>query len=73
MGGGIGNVGRFVYQKNQAFVNELYDMMDLFVLPSNFEGFPITLIETQASGFKCLASDVITREIALCENNTYYN
>ena len=42
--------------------NELYQMMDLFVLPSRFEGLPITLIEAQASGLKCICSATITDE-----------
>lgn len=43
-------------------VDKLYQAMDLFVLPSRFEGMPITLVEAQTSGLKCLCSDTITRE-----------
>ena len=35
---------------------------DLFVFPSTFEGFGIVLIEAQALGLKCLASDIVTHE-----------
>lgn len=35
---------------------------DLFVFPSTFEGFGIVLIEAQALGLKCLASDIVSRE-----------
>ncbi len=64
----LGIEDRVLFMGKQTNVNELYSMMDLFVLPSNFEGFPITLVEAQASGIKCLASDVITKEVALCDN-----
>ncbi len=44
-------------------IPELLAAMDLFLLPSVFEGLPVTLIETQASGLKALVSDRVTREM----------
>lgn len=38
---------------------------DLFVLPSFFEGYPISAIEAQANGLNCLMSDTITKEAVL--------
>lgn len=46
-------------------VPALLSAMDVFVLPSNFEGLPLVLVEAQASGLPCLASTEVTREIAL--------
>jgi glycosyltransferase involved in cell wall biosynthesis len=39
--------------------------MDILVFPSLYEGLPITLLETQAACLKCVASDVITPEVAV--------
>ena len=44
-------------------IPELLAAMDLFLLPSLFEGLPVTLIETQASGLPALVSDRVTREM----------
>lgn len=43
-------------------MEEYYQNADIYLLLSNYEGLPITLIEAQASGLKCLASDEISKE-----------
>ena len=49
-------------------VKALYAAMDVFVLPSLFEGLPLVAIEAQAAGLFCLMSDNITREAAVTDN-----
>lgn len=43
-------------------VNEYVNAMDVIVMPSLFEGVPLTLIEQQANGLQCFVSDTITHE-----------
>lgn len=40
-------------------VNELMNAMDLFIMPSKYEGLPLTLVEAQASSLPCIISDTI--------------
>ena len=110
----VGHVGRFMYQKNHAFllkifaellktrpdarlllvgegeleqqvrrqaaalsiqsqviftgarqdVHKLYSAMDVFCLPSRYEGMPVVAWEAQANGLPCLFSENVTPEAA---------
>ncbi|MGN1420919.1 MAG: glycosyltransferase [Eubacterium sp.] len=48
--------------------NELLMAMDCFVFPSIHEGFPLTLIEAQASKLSCLVSDAVNPATKLNSN-----
>ena len=43
----------------------LYQAMDVFLLPSRFEGLPIVGVEAQSAGLPCILSDSITKEAAI--------
>ncbi len=43
-------------------IHEFLQAMDLFCLPSRFEGLPISAVEAQAAGLRCLISDTVTEE-----------
>lgn len=42
---------------------EYYSAFDCVLFPSLWEGLPLSLIEAQACGLTCIASDTITREV----------
>lgn len=46
-------------------VAELYNAMDVFVLPSFYEGLPVVGVEVQANGLPLLCSDQVTKEIII--------
>ncbi len=50
---------------NRADVDELYQAMDIFVMPSFFEGVPVTGIEAQFSGLPCVFSDRVPKEVSI--------
>lgn len=49
-------------------VPDLLQAMDVMIMPSLYEGFPVTAIEGQASGLPCVLSDTITRDVVIKDN-----
>lgn len=66
---GISNAVYFL--GSRADVNRVLQALDIMVFPSLYEGLPVTLIEAQASGLKCIISDNITAEIDMTGNIEY--
>lgn len=60
-----------VFTGVRADADKLYSAMDVFCLPSNFEGMPLVAWEAQANGLPCVLSDNITREAGRSANSVF--
>ncbi|HAX39910.1 MAG TPA: glycosyltransferase family 1 protein [Clostridiales bacterium] len=58
---GIERNVRFLGVRRDA--NRLYAAMDVFCLPSFYEGLPVVMVEALANGLACVVSDKVTREL----------
>lgn len=63
---------KVVFLGNRQDTNKLYSAMDLFLLPSKYEGLGIVYLEAQANGLYCFASDVVPKETDITGNISYY-
>ena len=68
---GIGAQVKFLGLRSD--VQDLYNAMDLFVLPSHYEGLPVVGVEAQANGLSCLFSTAVTRETKLTKNVVFFD
>ena len=59
----LGIAEKVLMTGNRDDVPELLAAMDVFALPSLFEGLPVTLIEAQAAGLPCVITDNITSDL----------
>ena len=66
---GIGD--KVVFAGSRTDANELLSAMDVFALPSRFEGLPLVLIEAQAAQLPCVVSDHVTKECKLTDSLVY--
>ncbi len=64
----LGIADKVLFAGLQSNVNEWYQALDAFVMPSLFEGLPVVGVEAQAAGLPCVFSDAVTDEIVLSDN-----
>lgn len=61
----LGITDHILFAGLQNNVADWYQMMNLFVMPSRFEGLPVVGIEAQAAGLGCVFSDAVPAEVLL--------
>ena len=66
----LGLSDRVLFLEHRTDIPQLMKAMDVFDLPSKFEGLPVVLIEAQVAGLPCVVSDVINPESFNTKNIT---
>lgn len=69
--GALGIADRVLFLGSQAEVGRFYQAMDAFVMPSRFEGVPLTGVEAQFAGLPCVFSDRVPTEVAFTERCSF--
>lgn len=61
-----------IFAGKRSDTSDFYSAADIFVFPSLYEGLPVTLVEAQANGLRCLISDTIDEEAKLTDTVEFY-
>lgn len=70
----LGISSKVIFTGYKSNVNDYMQAMDVFVLPSKFEGLGLVLIEAQASGLPCFTSkDVVPNDAKVSDLLTFIN
>lgn len=64
----LGISGSVILLGNRDDMSNLYQAMDVFVLPSIFEGLSVACVEAQNSGLPCILSTSVSTETALSDH-----
>ncbi len=60
-------INKVLFLGSQSDVKPYLDCADVFLQPSFFEGFPVSTIEAQTNGIKCIISNNITPEVKMTD------
>lgn len=64
----LGLESAVIFTGNRDDVAELYQAMDIFILPSFYEGLGMVAVEAQISGLPVLCSEYVPEEAKICDN-----
>lgn len=62
-----------IFLIDRSDVNELYQVMDVFVMTSLFEGLPVVAVEAETNGLPCFFSNNISKEVLFTKNSYIIN
>lgn len=62
---------KVIFMGVRSDIPSLLKSFDIFAFPSLFEGFPLSLIEAQATKIKCLSSNNVTKDTKVSSNIKY--
>lgn len=54
-----------IFLGQQSNVNQWLSALDVFIMPSLWEGLPVSVVEAQCAGLPCVISDVIDHDVNL--------
>lgn len=63
----LGIQDEVIFAGSRGDVSSLLQAMDVFCLPSLYEGLPLSVIEAQAAGLPCLVSDAVSDECKITD------
>lgn len=66
---GLQDSVKFLGQRND--ISDLYQVFDIFCLPSLYEGLPVVGVEAQASGLPCALSNEMTKETKILNSTVF--
>lgn len=67
----LGIEGNVLLLNTQSDVIPFYSAMDVFCLPSRWEGLGMVLVEAQINGLRCFASDKVPQTVKISNNLTF--
>lgn len=67
----LGIEDKILFAGSVSNISDYLSAIDLIIMPSKFEGLPLTLIEGQANGLDAIVSDAITRDADITGHLTF--
>jgi len=64
----LGIYDKILFTGHRNDVSNIMQAMDIFCLPSRFEGLGIVLVEALTAGLKCIASNFVPQDINISDN-----